>query len=107
MKLILKSEGGFAGLSAEATFDTADLPEELARRVKEHLSSDTLRSATASRSLPMPDAQQYEIQLLPESDDGEVEKLVVDDMCPIGEVLDVIDDLMAELRKRRQESQEP
>lgn len=101
MKLRLKSEGGFAGLAVEGELDTEDLPEELARRVAEHLTSDTLRSAAASRSLPMPDAQQYELHLLPETEDGEVEKHVVDDMCPMGEVLDVIDDLMAEIRKRK------
>ena len=101
MKLVLKSAGGFAGLQTEGELDTADLPDELARRVEEHLSSDNLRSASASRSLPMPDARQYEVHLLPEHEDGEVERHVVDDMCPVGEILDVIDDLMAEIMRRK------
>ncbi len=101
MKLVLKSAGGFAGLQIEGELDTADLPEELARRVKEHLSSKNLRSAKATRSLPMPDAQQYELHLLPEDEDGEVEKHLLDDMCPIGEVLDVIDELMSEIMRRK------
>ena len=101
MKLLLKSAGGFAGLAVEGELDTADLPDELARRVEDHLSSDALRSAASSRSLPMPDAQEYEIHLLPEDEDGKVEKHVVDDMCPVGEVLDVIDDLLAEIRRRK------
>ena len=101
MKLVLKSEGGFAGLQIEGELDTADLPEELARRVEEHLSSESLRAASAARSLPMPDARKYELHLLPEDEDGEVEKHVVDDMCPVGEILDVIDDLMAEITERK------
>ncbi|MEM7352889.1 MAG: protealysin inhibitor emfourin [Acidobacteriota bacterium] len=107
MKIRLKTSGGIGGLQIEHELDTADLPPELAQRAEEHLSSESLRSIAASRSLPGPsmipaDGQQYEIHLLPEASDpeGEVERHVVDDFCPKGEILDVIDDLKAEIRRR-------
>ena len=106
MRLFLKSSGGFGGLRIEGAVDTADLPEELARRVDDYLTSDNLSSASESRSLPMPDAREYELHLLPEDEDGEVQKHVVDDMCPQGEVLDVIDDLMAHIVQRKKEAAE-
>ena len=101
MKLVLESTGGFAGVELSGELDTADLPEELARRVEEHLTSGKLRSADAKRSLPTPDARQYRLSLLPEDADGEVSTHVVDDTCADGEVLDVIDDLMAEIVRRK------
>ncbi len=101
MKLSLKSSGGLGGLGFEGEIDTADLPVELARRVEEHLAPARLRSIPASRSLPMPDAMEYELAILPEEEDGEVERYVVDDLCPVGEVLDAIDDVMAEIARRR------
>lgn len=105
MKLVLKSSGGFAGLDLSGMLDTADLPEELARRVEEHLTPETLRSAAPKRSLPMPDARQYHVSLVPEDEDGEMETHVVDDMSTAGKVLDVIDDLMAEIVRRKREAE--
>jgi len=95
MRLLLKSSGGFGGLSIERQLDTADLAPDLARRTKQHLSSSSLRAVRSMRSLSMPDAQQYEIHILPEKEDGKPEYHVVDDMCPRGEILDLIDELMA------------
>lgn len=100
MRILLKSSGGVGGLRIEHLLDTADLPPKLAERTLEHLSPESLRSVPATRSLPMPDAQQYEIHILPEDQDGAVERHVIDDMCPVGEILDVIDDLMAEATDR-------
>ncbi len=113
MKLILKSSGGIGGLRFEGALDTADLPAELAQRTEEHLSSENLKAASGARSkpastpfsmstsIPTPDAQQYEIHLLPEHEDGAIERHIVTDMCPVGEVLDVIDDLLAEVVQRK------
>lgn len=115
MKIVLKSSGGIGGLQSEHALDTADLPPDLARRAEKHLSSESLRSVAAARFQPraLPsapfipaDSQQYEIHLLPEDsdDDGVAERHVVDDMCPKGEILDVIDDLRAEIARRTGES---
>ncbi len=104
MKLDLKSTGGFAGLELAGRLDTADLPEDLARRVEELLTPDNLRAAAASRSLPMPDARQYHLTLVPEHPDAEARTHVIDDMSSSGEVLDVIDELIAELVRRKQEA---
>ncbi len=95
MRILLKSSGGFGGLRVEHQLDTASLPPDLARRALTYLSSESLRAARSTRSISMPDAQQYEIHILPEKEDGKVEYYVVDDMCPRGEILDVIDELMA------------
>ncbi len=108
MKLHLKSSGGFAGLDLAGEVDTAELPDELARRVEEHLTPENLKAAAApAAGLPMPDARQYHLSLVPEDEDGELATHVVDDMSEAGEVLDVIDELMAELVRRRQEAAEP
>ncbi len=101
MKLRLRSSGGLGAVDVDGQIDTADLPEELARRIEEHLTAENLSTTSVSRSLPMPDARQYELYFLPEDVDGEVATHVVDDMCPVGEVLDVIDDLMAHLIERK------
>ncbi|MEM7584416.1 MAG: protealysin inhibitor emfourin [Acidobacteriota bacterium] len=108
MKIVLKSSGGIGGLRLEGEVDTSDLPSELAQRTKQHLSSKSLQAATSSRRqlMPMPDARQYEIHLLPEQESGSVERHVVDDLCPVGEVLDVIDDLLAEVVARRRQVEE-
>lgn len=101
MKIVLKGSGGLGGLRLEGEIDTADLPPELARRVERYLSSENLRSvAPAAPSMAMPDVQRYEVRLLPDRDDGAIEDHVVDDLCPQGEILDVIDDLMTEVRRR-------
>lgn len=107
MKLALQCSGGFAGLRLSGELDTADLPEELARRVEEHLTPEKLRAATAAPalgSMSMPDVRQYHLSLIPEDEDGEVETHVVDDMCAEGEILDVIDALMAEITRRKREA---
>ncbi len=101
MRLSLTSSGGLGGFGFNGEIDTADLPAELARRVEEHLTSKKLRSISAARSSPVPDAMEYQLAIMPEKEDGEIEHHVVDDMCPVGEVLDVIDDLMAEIARRR------
>ena len=104
MKLVLESSGGFAGVGLSGEVDTAHLPEELARRVEEHLTPEKLRSAAPKRGLPTPDATRYQLSLVPEHEDGEVETHVVDDMCHVGEILDVIDDLMAEIVRKKREA---
>lgn len=109
MKLILKSSGGFAGLQISGALDTAELAEELARRVEEHLTPEKLHAATAKsaagkRSLPMPDVQQYHLSLLSEDEDGEAATYVVDDTCASDEILDLIDDLMAEITRRKRQA---
>ncbi len=113
MKIVLKSSGGIGGLRFEGQLDTADLPSELAQRTEEHLSSKNLRAASKApsrsssmrssmgMSIPTPDAQQYEIHLLPEHEDGAIERHVINDMCPDGKILDVIDDLLAEVVERK------
>ena len=103
MKLVLKTSGGLADIEISGEIDTEDLSEDLARRLEQHLTADNLSSSSASRSLPMPDARSYELHFLPEDPDGEIRRHVVDDMCPIGEVLDVIDDLLAHLAERESE----
>ena len=66
MKLHLACSGGFANLRIEGSVDTAELPEELARRVERAFHPEKLAAAgTAAADPRMADGQQYELTLLP------------------------------------------
>lgn len=97
MKLRLEITGGLGGFRLEGQLDTGELDPELAREVEEVLTAERLEAAAPQAPGGMADAQQYVLTLLPDDEHGEARRYVVDDACPVPEVLDVLDQLRFEI----------
>ncbi|MEE8526486.1 MAG: protealysin inhibitor emfourin [Thermoanaerobaculia bacterium] len=107
MKILLKTSGGFANLRIEGELDTGRLPPELAERIESGLASDALRKAATLASPELADGTVYELTILPETEDGERRHFVIDDAAVADEILDVIDEILHEIVRRRRDQARP
>ena len=114
MKFILRRTGG-QGLRFEGELDTADLPEALAQRVEEFLTVENLSEAVQiPENALMVDALLYELILIPDGfDEDALEQETAEqdfqtfefsEAQDIPEVLDILDELMGEIIRRKLES---
>lgn len=103
MNLILRTSGG-QGIRLEGKLDVSDLPEDLAERVEEVLTSERLTEAQrVAANTRMVDAQLYELTLLSAGPEAEAMKFEFSEAQDIPEVLDVLDELMQEIIRRKLE----
>jgi len=114
LKFILRRTGG-QGLRFEGELDTADLPEALAQRVEEFLTVENLSEAVQiPENALMVDALLYELILIPDGfDEDALEQETAEqdfqtfefsEAQDIPEVLDILDELMGEIIRRKLES---
>ncbi len=102
MKLHLACSGGFANLRIEGSVDTAELPEELARRVERELHPEKLAAAGAAAASPLvADGQQYELTLLSEGEEGGARQHRLDDSALSEGLCEVLDELRLEIVRRK------
>lgn len=100
MKVVVRSEGGFAGLRVGGQVDTAELSPEMAERVKTLLRPVALEAMAADTASPsMPDAQRYEVQV--EGEEGRMQRFLLDQTTASEEVMQLLHDLHAEIVRRR------
>ncbi len=103
MELYVKSSGGLANLMIDGKLDLADLPEDLRHRIEEVLGPDREMShgvgdATALPGLESVDTMHYQLKLVNEAD---VRTFEIDEAVAPPEVLELVDELMYELNRRR------
>jgi len=100
MKIILEGSGGLANLRIRGELTTGELAADLARKVEQCLHPDKLEAAGAANAQTA-DAQQYQLTVMPEGEEGEVRHYRLDDSCLAPELLDVLDELMHEIIRRK------
>ena len=110
-RIRLASSGGFANLRFCGELPGQDLPEGLAQALVRTLQRGDLPAAVAPgapdaraiRGAPKPfgaaDTLQYELTV--EAEDGETRRFAFDELAVAPEVLDLLDDLKAEILHRR------
>ena len=103
MKVVVRSEGGFAGLRLGGAIDTAELPEDLARQAETLLRPVALEAMAADPQTPsmpsIPDAQRYELHV--EGEDGRMHRFLLDQTTAPEDVMQLLHDLHAEIVRRR------
>jgi hypothetical protein len=100
MRVIVRSEGGFAGLRVGGEVDTAELSPEMAEQVKTLLRPVALETMAADPSAPsMPDAQRYEVHI--EGEDHRMHRFLLDQTTAPEDVMQLLHDLHAEIMRRR------
>jgi len=99
MKLHLACSGGFAGLRIEGSLDTAELSEELKRRVEQAFHPEKLAAASAAADPRMADGQQYELTV--EGEEGGARQHRLDDSALSDELCEVLDELRGEIVRRK------
>lgn len=107
MKILLKTSGGFANLRLDGELDTGQLPPELAARIESGLTSDALRDAATLANPELADGTVYELTILPETADGERRHFVIDDAAVADEILDILDEILHEIVRRRRDRTRP
>jgi hypothetical protein len=97
MKLSVKTSGGIGNIQFQGQLDTDELPGELAERVHKVLSPARLETTRLTETFP--DAIQYEIGLFFRSG---LQKFEIDESSAPPDVLDVLEELVREvIRKKR------
>ena len=113
MKFILRKTGG-QGITLRGKLDTEDLPKDLAQKVEEILGVENLNEAVQTpENTRMVDALLYELILIPDDFDEDAleqekaeqdfQKFEFSEAQDIPEVLDVLDELMQEIIRRKLE----
>jgi len=99
MKLHLACSGGFANLRIEGSLDTAELSEELKRRVEQAFHPEKLAAAASAAASPlMADGQQYELTV---EEEGGARRHRLDDSVLPDELCEVLDELRGEIVRRK------
>ena|SRR5262245_48856677 len=99
MRVSCKKTGGVAGLKISAEVDSEDLSPDERREMKELVERAKLFDQAAKPGgKPMPDQFQYEIMV---EDQGKKHSFVTNDASASEELLDLLDWLFAEARKRK------
>ena len=102
MKVVVRSEGGFAGLRLGGAVDTAELPDSLAQQADAMLRPLALEAMVAAgepAAPPMPDAQRYEVHV--EGAGGRMHRFLLDQTTAPEDVMQLLHDLHAEIVRRR------
>ncbi len=102
MKIVVRSEGGFAGLRLGGEVDTAALPSAMAERAESMLRPLALEAMVAAgdpATPPMPDAQRYEVHV--EGEEGRMHRFLLDQTTAPEDVMQLLHDLHAEIVRRR------
>ncbi len=105
MKILLEGGGGLAHLRIRGELRTGELAADLARNVERLFHPEKLEAGGAEANPQMTDAQQYQLTVMPEGVEGDVEGDVrhyqLDDSCLSAELLEVLDELMHEIVRRK------
>lgn len=101
MKIVLEGAGGLAHLRIRGELTTGELAADLARKVEQLFHPEKLKAAGAVASPQTTDAQQYQLTIMPASGQGEIRHYQLDDSCLSPELLEVLDELMHEIIRRK------
>ncbi|MCP4660102.1 MAG: hypothetical protein GY856_32270 [bacterium] len=101
MRIVLEGSGGLAHLRIRGELNTGELAADLTRKVEQIFHPEKLEAAGAVANPQMTDAQQYQLTVMPQSGEGDVRHYQLDDSCLSPELLDVLDELMHEIIRRK------
>ena len=102
MKVRLSCSGGIGNLRIDGVLDTSELSEEVSEKVESALAHDNLTAVDGVKGGPfMMDAQQYELTVMAEDAEGEHRRYELDDSALSDDLLDALDELRAEIVRRK------
>jgi hypothetical protein len=102
MKIYLRQSGGFANIQLEGQIDTADLPDELARRTEDLLALDKIPAESGTDVTRSADSRQFYILVSTEDDSRQFE---VDESTAEPELSQLCNDLINEIIKRKKDEE--